>query len=270
MSFEKRDSLKLNSSSSVTGPSLTEACGAICGLRVDGVGDCGKNVWGFWVGPVGGSPQAFGVAKGFWVGLPAGGPQALGAPEGFGVGKLGTFGPLPGLGVDGSPQAFGTAVGCWPGFGVDWDGSGGKSSFVVFCVDVDVVGCWWAGLGGGVGESERGGTLGVETTMGISTRDDCTAGFGVEGATGTDLAVDDVNGTDFAVVDVDVELVATDFLVVGVVGGSWVVVVVSLSFDLKKPVIPLKNPFFFVVSSGTGVVVVGLVTGGKGLNSASA
>lgn len=63
--------------------------------------------------------------------------------------------------------------------------------------------------------------MGVETTMGISTRDDCTAGFGVDGATGTDLAVDDVIGTDFAVVVVvvEVELVATDFLVVGVVGG---------------------------------------------------
>lgn len=49
------------------------------------------------------------------------------------------------------------------------------------------------------------------------------------------------------------------------------VVVVSLSFDLKNPEIPLKNPpFFLVVSSGAGVVVVGRVTGGKGLNSVSA
>lgn len=123
----------------------------------------------------------------------------------------------------------------------------------------------------GVRESERGGTLGVETTIEMSTRDDCTAGLGVDGTTGTDFTVEGVNGMDFAVVVVvvvvDVELVALDFLVVG---GSCVVVVVSLSLDLKRPANPLKNPFFFVVSSGAGVVVVGRVTGGKGLYSASA
>ena len=114
--------------------------------------------------------------------------------------------------------------------------------------------------------------MGVETTIGMSTRDDCTTGLGVDGATGTDFIVEGVNGMDFAVVVVvvvvvDVELVAFVFLVVG---GSCVVVVVSLSLDLKRPVNPLKNPFFFVVSSGAGVVVVGRVTGGKGLYSASA
>jgi hypothetical protein len=54
-----------------------------------------------------------------------------------------------------------------------------------------------------------------------------------------------------------------------------VVVVASfvLSLDLKKPEIPLKNPFFFVVVSGSGVVVVVVVarvTVGWGLKSASA
>lgn len=125
---------------------------------------------------------------------------------------------------------------------------------------------------GGVGDSPRGGTLGVDTTttFGMSTLD----GLGVGGVTGTDLAVvgvtgtglgvDGVTGTDFAVVVVVVELVFG----FGVVGAS--VVVVSLSFDLNNPVSPLKKPFFFVVDSGAGVVVVGRVTGGKGLKSASA
>ena len=79
-------------------------------------------------------------------------------------------------------------------------------------------------------------------------------GFTVEGVTGTDLTVDGVIGTAFAV-----ELDTTGFLVVGAS-----VVVVSLSFDLKIPENPLKNPFFFVVDSGSGVVVVGLVMGCKG------
>lgn len=85
------------------------------------------------------------------------------------------------------------------------------------------------------------------------------------------------DGTDFAVdvlmtlVDFAVDVVTDFFVVVG----RWVVVVelsASLSFDLKKPVIPLKNPFFFVVVSGDSVVVVVVVvrtTGGKGLKSAS-
>lgn len=65
-----------------------------------------------------------------------------------------------------------------------------------------------------------------------------------------------------------VEVVATDFVVV--VGCS--VVVDSLSLNLKKPVIPLKNPFFLVVDSGISVVVVVVVRtmGGKGLKSDSA
>lgn len=66
--------------------------------------------------------------------------------------------------------------------------------------------------------------------------------------------------------------VVTIFLVV--VGCCVVVDVVelSLSFDLKKPVMPLKNPFFFVVLSGSSVVVVVVVVrviGGKGLKSDS-
>lgn len=50
------------------------------------------------------------------------------------------------------------------------------------------------------------------------------------------------------------------------------VVELSLSLDLKKPVIPLKKPFFFVVVSGASVVVVVVVLrviGGKGLKSDS-
>lgn len=69
--------------------------------------------------------------------------------------------------------------------------------------------------------------------------------------------------------EVVVATVVTNFLVVV---GSWVVVVVSLSFDLKKPVIPLKKPFFFVVVSGASVVVVVVVVrviGGRGLKSDS-
>lgn len=56
-------------------------------------------------------------------------------------------------------------------------------------------------------------------------------------------------------------------------GAAVVVVVVDsvLSFDLKMPVNPLKNPFFFVVVSGCTVVVVVVVlgTGGSGLKSPS-
>lgn len=56
-------------------------------------------------------------------------------------------------------------------------------------------------------------------------------------------------------------------------GAAVVVVVVDsvLSFDLKMPVNPLKNPFFFVVVSGCTVVVVDVVlgTGGSGLKSPS-
>jgi hypothetical protein len=93
----------------------------------------------------------------------------------------------------------------------------------------------------------------------MSTRD---VGLGVDGGVGTAFAVVGVTGTAFAVV------------VVGVVAGFFVVgasvVVVSLSFDLNNPVNPLKKPFFLVVDSGAGVVVVGRVTGGKGWNSASA
>lgn len=50
------------------------------------------------------------------------------------------------------------------------------------------------------------------------------------------------------------------------------VVELSLSFDLNKPVKPLKKPFFFVVLSGASVVVVVVVVreiGGKGLKSDS-
>lgn len=43
-----------------------------------------------------------------------------------------------------------------------------------------------------------------------------------------------------------------------------------LSFDLKIPVNPLKNPFFFVVVSGCVVVVVVVRgTGGSGFTSPS-
>jgi hypothetical protein len=83
----------------------------------------------------------------------------------------------------------------------------------------------------------------------------------------TDLTVDVIT----TLVDFTVEVV-TDFCVV--VGRCVVDVELSasLSFDLKKPLIPLKNPFFFVVASGAEVVVVVVVvrtTGGKGLKSAS-
>jgi hypothetical protein len=84
--------------------------------------------------------------------------------------------------------------------------------------------------------------------------------------------------TIFAVVGATDEVV-TGFLVVVVVVVTGffvvvVVVVVSLSFPLKNPEIPLKNPpFFFVVVSGATVVVVVVVgvvrIGGRGLKSES-
>jgi hypothetical protein len=185
-------------------------------------------------------------------------------PQALGGGDLVVGGVPHALGggalvVGGVPHAFGSVgEGCCTVLGVDWPGSGGNSSFVVFEAGVDGVGCWTGGRVGGTGESLRGGTFGVETetTLGMSTRDGDLGVDGGVGDVGTALAVVDVTGTAFAVV------------VVGVVAGFFVVgasvVVVSLSFDLNNPVNPLKNPFFFVVDSGAGVVVVGRITGGKG------
>lgn len=291
MSLENNDSDNVKSSESVTGPELTVACCVTVGVwgenfggfgvgpvagnpQAFGAGVCGTPQAGFCVGPVDGVPQAFGAA-GFAVDPLGGGPHAFGAP-GFAVVPVGKIPQAFGGGVWGSPkngfgvgpvgkapQAFLIVVGsCWTGLGVGWDGSAGKSSLTAFFgASVEVVGCWYDGLGGGVGESERGGTLGVETTFG-------TTDFGVDGCTGTDFTVEGVKGTDFCVVVVVVvELVATTFLAVDVSGAM---VVVSLSFDLKSPVNPLKNPFFFfVVSSGASVVVVVFAIGGKRLNSAS-
>lgn len=115
-------------------------------------------------------------------------------------------------------------------------GRAGNSSFVVRLVlvggtvDVDCF-CWGlGGLVGGIGDSERAGNLGV---------------------------VDDVDW-----------VVAIDLTLAVVVVGADVVDS-DLSFDLKIPVNPLKNPFFFVVVSGCAVVDVEvvLVTGGSGFIS---
>lgn len=115
---------------------------------------------------------------------------------------------------------------------------------------VIAVGCCTGGLGGGVTESERGGSFGV---------DDCVNG------TFDEAAVEVV--TTLAVLTVVVVLAAA--FSVGLGRGVVVVVLLSLSFDLKKLEIPLKNPFFFVVASGASVVVVvvGGGIGGKGLKS---
>lgn len=127
--------------------------------------------------------------------------------------------------------------------------------------------CGLTGLGGGGGGAGNCGAWG--------TREDGGLGGGVgESPTflggGVGAVTESIRGGSFGVVGT-AAVAAFVVVVIGffVVGCS--VVVDSLSFDLKKPLIPLKKPFFFVVVSGASVVVVVEVrpTGGKGLKSDS-
>lgn len=150
----------------------------------------------------------------------------------------------------------------------DCVGSGGNSSFVVFLgAGVEVGNCLGGGVGGSCEAGLCGGKGGDEGLGG--TGGDEGLGGGGGGANGKS----ERGGTFGVLCGAAVELtILVDFAVDGVTLATvfWVVVGLcvvevstSLSFDLKSPVMPLKNPFFFVVASGASVVVV--VLGIKGI-----